>query len=444
MDRRLGRVAGAVIQRRYLGLMAIPALLLQCHPSSCDIPPPLVPTTSVAPGAYAFLFTDTAGRPARCPGPAPRADPVRDRRTGGHGRRAGRHRTGGGQRGCGQLPTCSSWSGLSSTGVRSPGTEAMIGYRQSFPSAGQIGEGSIEVAGGTVEVIGGTAYVLAGLAGDLRRLALIHELGHTVGLGHVADAGQVMFSTAGRRTVRSTGPAMWRGCASSAPASRASAWSADPPNLTVGSARSPGPTDGGVSRSRRGRGPGCDRRGRPAACAKIAGTSSSTARKWRCEMTYSVQSVSHTARRRPWAVVEQRQLTDDRARPERGDLAAVALHGHLALQHDEGLPAGLALVDEQRAGRHPDLVTGAGDPSRVPAPCTRRRAARCGGGRRRPSCSPWLVTDQVPGDRRHGPARPAVAQRLPWFLTASMAAAAASGSRYVPPRSSGRRSPSRS
>ncbi len=142
-----------MIQRRYLGLMAIPALLLQCHPSSCDIPPPPVPTTSVAPGAYAFLFTDTAGRPARWD---PCDAPIRyeiDGRAGTADELAAIGLA------VASVAAASGHAfqlvGTSSTGVRSPGTEAMIGYRQSFPSAGQIGEGSIEVAGGTVEVIGG-------------------------------------------------------------------------------------------------------------------------------------------------------------------------------------------------------------------------------------------------------------------------------------------------
>mgnify|MGYP000173564037 CR=1 FL=1 len=41
----------------------------------------------------------------------------------------------------------------------------------------------------------------------------------------------------------------------------------------------------------------------------------------------------------------------------RGDLASVALDLDLAVEHDEGLTAGLALIDDQRAGGHADLVT---------------------------------------------------------------------------------------
>ena len=93
----------------------------------------------------------------------------------------------------------------------------------------------------------------------------------------------------------------------------------------------------------------------------IVGTSSSTARKWRWEMTNSEQSVSQIGGRRARAVVEQRQLADDGARPERGHLAVVALDGDGALEDDERLAPGLALVDQQGAGGHLDLVAGTGD-----------------------------------------------------------------------------------
>ena len=56
-------------------------------------------------------------------------------------------------------------------------------------------------------------------------------------------------------------------------------------------------------------------------------------------------------------MIEQRELADHGARTERGDLAAVALDVDVAFEHDERLTAGLALIDDQRAGGHADLVT---------------------------------------------------------------------------------------
>ena len=95
-------------------------------------------------------------------------------------------------------------------------------------------------------------------------------------------------------------------------------------------------------------------------CA-IDGTSSSTAMKWRWLSSSSVQSDLADDRRGARAVVEQRQLADDGAGPERRDLLAVALHHHRTLEHDERFAAGLTLIDDQRAGRHDDFVARLGD-----------------------------------------------------------------------------------
>ena len=152
-----------------------------------------------------------------------------------------------------------------------------------------------------------------------------------------------------------------------------------------------------LSRSRRGRGRGCGRRARRAACGRSSARRRARRRKWRCEMTNSEQSVSHTAVavRGPWSSSDSSPTMAPG--PERGDLAAVALDADVAVEDDERLPPGLALVDQQAAGRHRDLVARSGDALELLARARRRTAARCAGDRRMPSCWPWAVTVRRPG-----------------------------------------------
>src|SRR4051812_11624695 len=56
------------------------------------------------------------------------------------------------------------------------------------------------------------------------------------------------------------------------------------------------------------------------------------------------------------AVVEQRELTDAIAGPERGHLAVAPLHRRAARHEDVALPAGVTLLDEHPAGGDAELV----------------------------------------------------------------------------------------
>src|SRR5438270_2608517 len=66
-------------------------------------------------------------------------------------------------------------------------------------------------------------------------------------------------------------------------------------------------------------------------------------------------------RRRPWTAVEQRQLAEVLAPAELGDLLLPAFHRRVAVEDQEELVAGLALLHEHLAGRHLHVVGGAGD-----------------------------------------------------------------------------------
>ncbi|MET0579353.1 MAG: hypothetical protein ABW122_11900, partial [Ilumatobacteraceae bacterium] len=204
-----------MIGRKYLGLLAVPALLVQCQPTACAPPPtpvdttpatiaPAVTTTSVAPPttsaptttvpapAYSFLFTDAAGRPARWdPCAAPITYEIDGRFGTSEELAAISAAIDAVSRASGHVFEL---VGVSATGVPARGTDAMVGYTESFTAA-QIGEGRIEVEPGP-QIVAGQATVKAGLAPDLRRLTLIHELAHVVGLGHVPDPRQVMFASA--------------------------------------------------------------------------------------------------------------------------------------------------------------------------------------------------------------------------------------------------------
>jgi hypothetical protein len=79
------------------------------------------------------------------------------------------------------------------SGTPGPGVDAVIGYRV-------LGVGNLGSGGGTpnanLELVSGTAYVQSGMAPDARRLSLIHEIGHLLGLAHVKDPSEVMFGAA--------------------------------------------------------------------------------------------------------------------------------------------------------------------------------------------------------------------------------------------------------
>lgn len=79
--------------------------------------------------------------------------------------------------------------GFDDLGVRLPGAEAVIGFREEL-EPNVIGEGGVLVLGD--RVLTGQAWILAGLEPDVLRHTLLHELGHMVNLGHAADLGQVM------------------------------------------------------------------------------------------------------------------------------------------------------------------------------------------------------------------------------------------------------------
>ncbi len=85
------------------------------------------------------------------------------------------------------------FAGLVAGSTPAPGVDAVIGFRI-LPN-GNLGSG-----GGTpnanLELIQGTAYVKSGLPPDARRLALIHEIGHLLGLAHINDPTELMFAAA--------------------------------------------------------------------------------------------------------------------------------------------------------------------------------------------------------------------------------------------------------
>ena len=74
------------------------------------------------------------------------------------------------------------------------GGEAVIGLKD-FPD-GTLGEGGGNFNRTTGEMTSGVAYVDVGLKDLTLRYALLHEIGHMVGLGHVASAAEVMYTFA--------------------------------------------------------------------------------------------------------------------------------------------------------------------------------------------------------------------------------------------------------
>src|SRR5688500_9628475 len=76
-------------------------------------------------------------------------------------------------------------------------------------------------------------------------------------------------------------------------------------------------------------------------------------------------------------LVEQRQLAEVGARPERRDLASVALDLDLALDEHEALPPDLVLLHEGAPFRDLDLVGGAGDALQILLRARREERHRC-------------------------------------------------------------------
>ena len=79
-----------------------------------------------------------------------------------------------------------------------PGVEAVIGV-QDLPG-GVLGETVVRFDD-EFELTSGTAYVDVGLASDLLVAALLHEIAHLLGLGHVNDQAQLMFPYALQKSV---------------------------------------------------------------------------------------------------------------------------------------------------------------------------------------------------------------------------------------------------
>jgi hypothetical protein len=189
--------------RSLLGLLAAPLLIAQCAPK-CAPPPPGPPTISALaaspiPLRPGFVKGVDVGFLAENGGLYTRWDPCQDPITyqidttvaPTPDEEAAIHAA---------IGTASAASGHTfryvgaiASGTPAAGVDAVIGYRSL--ATGNLGSG-----GGTpnsnLELVTGTAYVQVGQPADARRLSLIHEIGHLLGLAHVSDPTEVMFGAA--------------------------------------------------------------------------------------------------------------------------------------------------------------------------------------------------------------------------------------------------------
>ena len=165
------------MRRHHFGLVAAALLLGQCGPPTCT------PSSS-----YAFLVRegDLYSRWDPCGDPITyqidtRVGTVDEREAIVSAVATARDATG----------YTFEYRGESTDGEPAPGVEAMIGYTD-FPGE-QLGEGGGFVTN-DLEIYEGFAYVEAGLTPAENRHVLLHEIGHLLGLDHVEDDAQVMFT----------------------------------------------------------------------------------------------------------------------------------------------------------------------------------------------------------------------------------------------------------
>jgi hypothetical protein len=165
------------VRRRHLALAAVPLLLGPCGPPTCTPPP-----------AYSFLDRegDLYSRWDPC------GDPITYQIDTSVGTQAERD----------AIPVALDvaseatgytfeYRGESPDGQLAPGVEAMLGYAD-FPGD-QLGEGGGYLTN-DLEILEGFAYVETGLTAAENRHVLLHEIGHLLGLDHVDDDTQVMFT----------------------------------------------------------------------------------------------------------------------------------------------------------------------------------------------------------------------------------------------------------
>ena len=189
--------------RRLLGLVAAPILIGSCAPTQCAPEPPApaqTTTTTVAPttaaptttapaptGEWAFLATVPSGAHTRwdpCDDPItyvidrtippspPEEAAIRD-----------------------ALATATAATGFRFQEVGADG-DVDIGL-QDFPTpeypSGTLGRGGGNFDRSTGEMTSGLAYVKRGLDAPTLRYALLHEIAHMLGLGHVDSKAEVMY-----------------------------------------------------------------------------------------------------------------------------------------------------------------------------------------------------------------------------------------------------------